>query len=216
MKIITFVTQKGGTGKTTLAASLGVAAQEAGERVYLIDMDPQGSLTAWGSRRQADTPDVDRTTPDKLTAALTALEKAGYTLVIIDTQGVDTPATSAAMRSSDLALIPARASVLDIEAAKPTMSALARIGRPYAFVLNHCAAGRAARMQDAARALSLLGVLAEPFIVQRADHMDALAFGLGVTEHDTNGKAAAELRELWTWVNRKMEGKAHGQAKSVA
>ena len=61
-----------------------------------------------------------------------------------------------------------------------------------------------------------LGVLAEPFIVQRADHMDALAFGLGVTEHDTNGKAAAELRELWTWVNRKMEGKAHGQAKSVA
>lgn len=216
MKIITFVTQKGGTGKTTLAASLGVAAHEAGERVYLIDMDPQGSLMGWGERREAEEPAVDRTSPDKLTAALTALEKAGYSLVIIDTQGMDTPATSAAMRSADLALIPARASLLDIEASKPTMAALTRLGRPYAFVLNHCAAGRASRMQDAARALSLLGVLAEPFVVQRTDHMDALAFGRGVTEHDTHGKAANEMRELWTWVKRKMEGKTHGKAARVA
>jgi chromosome partitioning protein len=216
MKVITFVTQKGGTGKTTLAASLGVAAEEAGERVYLIDLDPQGSLMGWGERRQAETPAVDQTTPDKLTAALTGLEKAGYSLVIIDTQGVDTAATSAAMRAADLAIIPARASVLDIEAAKPTMAALTRLGRPYAFVLNHCAAGRASRMQDAGRALSLLGVLAEPFVVQRTDHMDALAFGLGVTEHDTHGKAAREIRELWMWVRRKMEGKAHGKAARVA
>ena len=211
MKVIAFMTQKGGTGKTTLAASVGVAAQEAGERVYLIDLDPQGSLASWGERREADAPAVDRTTPDKLTGALVGLEKAGYTLAIIDTQGVDSAATSAAMRASDLALIPARASALDLEAAKPTMAALARLNRVYAFVLNQCPAGRTARMQDAGRALSLLGVLAQPFIAQRADHMDAIALGLGVSEYDPHGKAADEVRQLWTWIKRKMEGKTHGQ-----
>ena len=101
MKVIAFMTQKGGTGKTTLAASIGVAAQEAGERVFLIDLDPQGSLASWGERREADTPGVDRIGPDKLSAALMGLEKAGYTLAIIDTQGVDSPATAAAMRTAE-------------------------------------------------------------------------------------------------------------------
>jgi chromosome partitioning protein len=48
MKIITLTTQKGGTGKTTLATSLAVAAMEAGETVAAFDLDPQGSLARWG------------------------------------------------------------------------------------------------------------------------------------------------------------------------
>ena len=127
MKVIAFLTQKGGTGKTTLAASVGVAAQQAGERVFLVDLDPQGSLASWGDRRDAEAPAVDKISPDKLSAALVGLEKAGYTLTIIDTQGVDTAATAAAMRSADLSLIPARPSALDIEAARPTMGSLSRL-----------------------------------------------------------------------------------------
>ena len=216
MKVISFVTQKGGTGKTTLAASFAVAAHEAGERVFMIDMDEQGSLMGWGERRQADEPAVDRTAPDKLPAVLTALQKAGYSLVVIDTQGNDSAGNSAAMRSADLCLIPATPSVLDIEAAKPTVGALTRLGRPYAFVLNRCAAARVVRMQDAARAVSLLGALAEPLMVQRADHVDAMGFGLGVTEHDPAGKAADEARKLWSWAKNRMKDKNHGQAARVA
>ena len=52
MRIVAMVNQKGGSGKSTLAACLAVAAQEAGERVFLIDMDPQKSLLKWGHRRQ--------------------------------------------------------------------------------------------------------------------------------------------------------------------
>jgi chromosome partitioning protein len=216
MKIIAFLTQKGGTGKTTLAASVGVAAQEAGERVFLIDLDPQGSLASWGDRRDAEAPAVDKISPDKLSAALVGLEKAGYTLAIIDTQGVDTAATAAAMRSADLSLIPARPSALDIEAARPTMGSLSRLNRAFAFVLNQIPAGRSSRIQDASRALALLGVLAPANIVQRNDHQDAIAYGLGVTEHDPHGKAAEEIRQLWQWIKRKMEGKLHGEASSVA
>ena len=49
MRVVALVNQKGGSGKSTLAACLAVAAQEAGERVFLIDMDPQKSLLKWGS-----------------------------------------------------------------------------------------------------------------------------------------------------------------------
>jgi chromosome partitioning protein len=149
---------------------------------------------------------VDRTTPAALDAALTALCTAGYSLAILDTAGIDSAATVAAMRAADLALIPARPSLADIEATRPTFSALAQLGRPYAFVLNQCAphpkSGRAA---DAAKALKLLGALALPLIALRADHQDAFAFGLGVTEHDPNGKAADEVRRLWQWANRRMK-----------
>lgn len=204
------MTQKGGTGKTTLAASVAIAAQEDGERVFLIDLDPQGSLTSWGERREADTPPVDRITPDKLAAAIQALEAEGYTLAIVDTAGIDSAATSAAMLAATLSLIPARPSALDIEAARPTMAALSRLQRPFAFIINQITAGRSTRPLDASRALGLLGVLSPVMIAQRADHLDAIALGMGVTEFQPNGKAADEIRQLWAWVKKRMEGKNHG------
>ena len=47
MHTIALLTQKGGAGKTTLAASLAVAAAMAGEKVIALDLDPQGSLARW-------------------------------------------------------------------------------------------------------------------------------------------------------------------------
>jgi chromosome partitioning protein len=81
------------------------------------------------------------------------------------------------MRVSDVTLVPCRPSTLDIEAARPTLAALMRLGRSYALILNAYPPGRSARMADAGRALPLLGVLADPPIVQRTDHVDALGLG---------------------------------------
>ena len=209
MKTIAFVNSKGGTGKSTLAAAVGVAAEATGEKVFMIDLDPQGSLSAWGERRKADTPAVDRIAPDRLPAAIAGLAAGGYTLAIIDTPGLDTPATAAAMRAADLSLIPARASTLDLEATRPTLAALARLNRAYAFVLNSCPAGRSGRIADASRALSLLGVLA-PVMVQRMEHVDAVGLGLGVTE--LGGKAADETSALWIWIKQRISINEQTQA----
>jgi chromosome partitioning protein len=205
LRTITLVNSKGGAGKSTLCAALGVAAEAAGERVFLIDMDPQASLLAWGERRRGrgeKPPPVDRIAPDRLRPAIAGLAANGYTLAVIDTPGIDTPATAEAMIAADLNLIPARASTLDLEAMRPTLTALARLNRPYAFVLNACPAGKSGRIADATRALSLLGVLA-PVMVQRMEHVDALGLGLGVTEMD--GKAGDEARALWTWIKGRMD-----------
>lgn len=211
MRTITLVTQKGGAGKTTIGASLAVAASEAGEKVVALDLDPQGSLAAWGETRTADAPSVDRLGPDRLTdlpAILKALAERGFTLAILDTAGVASTAGNLAMQAADLALIPARPSRLDLQATMPTIEALMRLEMRdrFAFVLNQCPAGRNARAAEAAAGLGMFGVLAEPALTQRADHQDALASGQGVTEYATDGKAAEEIRALWVWADRKMKG----------
>ncbi|MCC0808708.1 AAA family ATPase [Methylobacterium sp. W2] len=211
MRTLTLVTQKGGAGKTTLAASLAVAAAEAGERVIALDLDPQGSLGTWGDMRTADAPAVDRIGPDQLgslAAILKALDGEGYTLAILDTAGVSSTGGNLAMQVADLALIPARPSRLDLHATMPTIETLMRLEMRdrFAFVLNQCPAGRSSRATEAANGLGMFGVLAEPALTQRADHQDALAAGQGVTEYASEGKAADEVRALWAWADRKMKG----------
>ena len=57
MHTIVVNSQKGGSGKTTLCAHLSVQAQRAGDgEVFLIDTDPQGTLTTWHEKREAEAP----------------------------------------------------------------------------------------------------------------------------------------------------------------
>lgn len=211
MRTLTLVTQKGGVGKTTLAASLAVAAAQAGEKVVALDLDPQGSLGAWGDTRTADSPAVDRLPAERLgelPAILVALKAEGYTVAILDTAGVSSTGGNLAMQAADLALVPARPSRLDLQATMPTIETLMRLGMRdrFAFALNQCPPGRSSRATEAASGLSMFGVLAEPPLAQRADHQDAIAAGQGVTEFAPDGKAAEEIRALWAWVDRKMKG----------
>jgi chromosome partitioning protein len=212
MRTLTLVTQKGGAGKTTLAASLAVAAAEAGERVAALDLDPQGSLASWGDTRTADDPAVDRIDADQLPSLqqiLGALKGQGYTLAILDTAGFESTTGNLAMRAADLCLIPARPSRLDLQATLPTIETLMRLDMRdrFAFILNQCPPGRSARATEAANGLSMFGILAEPLVTQRADHQDALAAGQGVTEYAKEGKAAEEVRALWNWIARKVKEK---------
>ena len=89
MIVITVASRKGGSGKSTLTSSLAVAAHEAGERVFVIDMDPQRSLVKWAEMRGVDDVPVSAVTPGRLPATLAALEKNGFTLAIIDTAGAE-------------------------------------------------------------------------------------------------------------------------------
>lgn len=201
MDVLALVTQKGGTGKSSLAVSLAVAAAERGLKVAILDTDPQGTAASWHERRRAEAPEVAALSWSALSSRLHALDRAGTDLAVIDTPGSDSHATTAAIREAHLCLLPVRPSVADIEAARPTIRELGDRGKAFAFVLNQCpVGGRTARTANAVRALQLISPVADATLALRADHMDALACGLGVTEHDPRGKAAAEIRDLLDWV----------------
>lgn len=218
MKTLAFVTQKGGAGKSTLAASLAVAAQEAGETVAILDLDPQGSIEMWASKREADTPAIDSLDAQmvgQLPDILPKLAQKGYSLVILDTAGVDTASTRTAMQNADLSVIPCRPTAMDIRATKATHEAAVKLGKPFMFVLNQCPPQpNNSRAAEAKAGLSLWGVLAEPLIIQRAAQQDAFASSMGVTEYEPNGKAAQEVRTLWVNLKAQMEGTHNGKAKT--
>jgi cellulose biosynthesis protein BcsQ len=109
MRVVSFVTQKGGSGKSTTAASIAVAAFQQGRRVFMLELDRQGTLSDWAdARRAGEGPEFERIDAMALDKALATLKEAGYDIAIVDTPGVDSPATVAAMRAADLCLVPCR------------------------------------------------------------------------------------------------------------
>jgi chromosome partitioning protein len=202
--VLALVTQKGGSGKSTLAVGLAVAALENGERVAFVEADPQGTISKWKERRGNAYPSVVRVAdPAELEGALFRLQAQGIWLAIVDTAATNNALAMRAIARADLCLIPARPSPADIEASIPTLAAIRRLNRRFAFVLNQTPP-RGCRLSEAATSLHSLGVLALPYVGQRNDHQDALGAGLGVTEFAQEGRASEEIRELWRWVLRKL------------
>ena len=211
MKAITFVTQKGGSGKSTLCISLAVAAQEAGRSVCILEMDRQATVTDWAEHRRADTPEVAQIDATQLDDIMARLRSSAFDYVFIDTPGVDTPGSLAAIRAADLCVIPCRPTPADLRAFKPTLAAIYRLEKRFAFVLNQTPP-RSYRVRDASDGLAVLGVLPDVNIVMRNDHQDALGMGQGVTEYNPIGQAAAEIRRLWAWVAKRSQGMPHVKA----
>ena len=212
MYTIVLATQKGGSGKSTLAIGLALAATEAGHNVRLIETDQQGTLSNWQSRRGIAEPIVETVYgASDIEQRLEALDRGGVTVTIIDTAGGLSAATTAAIRYCDLCLIPTRPSVADIEATGSTLSVARAWRKPFAYVLNQTPL-RGRRIDGATSALGddapfdLADVLAQPFIVMRNDHQDALAAGLGVGEYAPSGKSAEEIRGLWQWAEARLNG----------
>ena len=117
MHTIVLATQKGGRGKSTLAIGLALAARQAGYSVRLIETDPQGTLSNWQRRRTDAEPVVEPIYhASDIEPRLNMLAEGGLQLAIVDTAAGLSAATTAAIRYSDLCLIPTRPSVADIEA----------------------------------------------------------------------------------------------------
>ncbi len=222
MHTIAFVTQKGGSGKTTLAASLAEVAASTGERVIALDLDPQGSLIRWGERRRQTKArnnvvieSLERERVPRLREIIEGLANNGFTLAIFDTAGADTTAVRFVTELADLCLLPARPTRLDIEAAAATFRAVFLAKRRAAFVLNQCPPTyRSTRASQAAKSLASLGVLAEPMLSTRMDFQDAIAAGLGVLEYARAGMAAQEIATLWQWSQTQFAKVASGDKQT--
>jgi chromosome partitioning protein len=207
MQTIALVSRKGGTGKSTLAVGLAVAAMEAGHKVCLLEADPLGTVSNWRRRRTTTEPSVESIHDGyALFHRVQALAQRGFTLTIVDTAGGWSDASTGAMAAADLCLIPTRPSPADIDAAAPTLAAVRESRKPFAFVLNQVQArttrlnGAAGSLGKRAIELNMSHVLALPAIVLRNDQQDALGLGLGVTEYAPRGKSAEEIRALWRWI----------------
>lgn len=208
MKVLGLLARKGGAGKTTLAIHFAVMAQQAGRRVLLVDLDPQRSSAGWWRARDADTPQLVETEPGKLQSILDAARTDGVDLVVLDTRpSVEADAVQVAMLS-DVIVVPTRPAILDLRAILETLN-IVKGSRKAHVVLNACPASRgtveASAATEARQALKAFGVPVAPTtITQRAAFSHALVGGLAATEAEPRGKAAAEIRALWRYIEKEL------------
>jgi chromosome partitioning protein len=213
MRVISFVTQKGGAGKTTLSVNCAVAAERGGRKTLILDLDEQGSAESWYQVRDAETPRLVKIGAWKLPEAMAAAKAGGYQLVIIDTPGRDEPSVNAAVRAADFVVIPCRPTPVDMKATPPTVETVNRLKKPSFLVLTQTPP-RGERVREAETALATLGVVCPVRIVARAAYQDAHGAGLGVLEFDPEGKASAEIDQLWRWMTKKVEKMTYAQSET--
>ena len=211
MQTIVLATEKGGSGKTTLAIGLALAAIHAGHTVRLIETDAQGTLSNWQSRRPYAEPIVEPIyAAGDFEQRLQSLDREGITLAIIDTAGGVGAVTNAAIRYADFCLI-RRVEHCRYRATASTLDGPRRTGRsPSSSIRRRSAASasptRPLRLGE--EAAPRAGVVATPFCVMRNDHQDEIRAGLAVNEYAAASKSADESRGLWQWVEARLSAGA--------
>jgi chromosome partitioning protein len=195
--VITVAQQKGGAGKTTLAAHLA-AALAAERRVVLLDIDPQRSLARWHALRTArGRGDIALSDLSgwRLAAELDRLRRTYDVLIVDSPPQIDADARYA-VRGADLVLVPVQPSPPDLWAAEGTLKLAADEKRRARLVLNRVpASGTLRRLTEAEIARRDFPRLTAT-IGNRAAFAGAFASGLGITESAPRSVAAAELRAL--------------------
>ncbi len=216
MLVLAFASQKGGCGKTTLAAHVAVQAERRGAGpVAVIDTDPQGSLADWWNERVDDYPAFAHTYVSRLVQDLHRMRSAGVKLLVIDTPPAITSTIEQVIQVADLVAIPTRPSPHDLRAAGATVDLVEYCNKPLVFVING-ATPRARITAEAAIALSQHGTVAPVTLHQRTDFAASMIDGRTVMELDENCPSAVEIAQLWDYLSDRLDklsasaGQEHG------
>jgi chromosome partitioning protein len=141
LKTIVITSQKGGSGKTTLAAHLAVEAERAGDApVWLIDTDQQATLSQWHDRREQETPQRAEMPFARLADGLADIGRRGAAYCFIDTAPTISDQTAAIINLADLVLIPVRPSPADLWSVSETIELVKAAGKPFLFVITQAKA----------------------------------------------------------------------------
>jgi len=204
MDTIALITQKGGSGKTTLTLSLAVAAVLEGRTTLVIDLDTQGTACSWHDRRKAagkgEGPIVIDAQPHRLAETLKQARANGVDIVFIDTPPRAADAALIAARAADLVIVPARPQMYDLETIPVTREILAVAGNKKAMVVLNSVPPVGERHAQSHEALKNWQIPICPFTLgNRVAFGDAGAFGLTAQEYEPKGKAADEVQKIYTF-----------------
>ena len=200
-KIITIAQQKGGAGKTTIAANLGVALALQGNKVVFLDTDPQGSLGQWFMAREEllgpDVNDLEFRTASAWGARYEANNlKKNNDFVIIDTppkMGID---GRPSIEVADVVVIPFMPSQLDLWATEPTLDLVKGEKKPTLLVLNRASVRNKITGKVLCKMSETENQCTKTIVGNRVIFADTMGRGLSVLEKQKTGPAALEIYNL--------------------
>lgn len=208
-KVITIAQQKGGAGKSTVAAHLAVAWARSRKLVAVVDIDPQASLSTWFERR------LERFGEDEVdiewydfsgwrTGREVQKVASENDIVIIDTPPHAETEARIAVRAADLVVIPTQPSPLDVWATLPTVELAAREKSPALLVLNRVPPRANLTAQMITRLGSFPIRVARNTLGNRIAFADSMAGGRTALESRPSSVAAKEVRALARELFRKV------------
>ncbi len=202
-KVITIAQQKGGAGKTTVAAHLAVALSQRGKRVAIVDIDPQGSLTQWHKLRE------ERFGEGYTGLTFAALSgwrvgsevarlRRNHDIIIIDSPPHTETEARTAIRSADYIIVPVQPSPTDLWATKATLDLAKAEKIPVRVVLN--------RVNSSSRLAETISKelpdLAKSTLGNRVLFASSLMEGRCATEVAPSSPAALEIKAFAEEINR--------------
>jgi len=200
MIVLAVIAQKGGVGKSMLARSLAVQGLIDGRKTAILDADPQGTVVAWGRRRQLAAPTVIALEDRTIEAAIRDLTARGADLVLIDTPPHSQPIINMAAAAADAALLVTGPYPEDLEQVGVAAAILQALRLPAGIILNKTPP-KAAALSLARAALTAFKMPICPVaLTQLVSHPYASAEGLSAQEREPDSKGAAELAEAWAWI----------------
>ena len=214
MKVWAFVSQKGGSGRSTLCTQEAAYGCQIGERVVIIDLDVQGSASAWHEARgMGESPGVVKCVPSKLVKLVEAIREHNLaTIVMIDTPPHTDETSVAAIQAADLVICPLRYGLFDEKSLTDTIALieLSKSKGRAIGVVNAIRTGRAAikDYQQVASRIERYGIrVAAQYICDRRVYVEAIAKGKGVTERHAKrpDEATKEIQALWAELNETPE-----------
>ncbi len=202
-KVITIAQQKGGAGKTTVAAHLAVAWSQRGKRVAIVDIDPQGSLSHWHKIRE------ERFGEGYTGLTFAALSgwrvgsevarlRRNHDIIIIDSPPHTETEARTAIRSADFIIVPVQPSPTDLWATKATLELAKAENIPVRVILNRVSASSKLAPLIAAE----LPDLAKSTLGNRVLFASALMEGRSATEVAPGSLAAIEVKSLSEEITR--------------
>lgn len=206
-RIITIAQQKGGSGKTTLAANLGVMLSRAGQRVAFLDTDPQGSLGRWFlTRHEAGlTGGMDFSTASAWGVGFECSKLRNQADVII----IDTPPKvdgdlRPALREADLVLVPVASSQLDVWATEGVLDLARRCDRTPIVIINRIRPNTRLASEVLAAVEGLGTEVAGPTLGNRVAYAETLGKGLAGIEGVRSPVIQDELEALLAFVQSRL------------
>ncbi|MEO1489483.1 MAG: ParA family partition ATPase [Pseudomonadota bacterium] len=201
MPTIAITSQKGGSGKTTLAVHIATRAAGAGYESAVVDTDPQATAAAWSDWRGDFLPVVVTAPPARLTRTIVSAKNNGVDFVVIDSAPHADAAAREAIKRADIVLIPTKPRAFDLAALEPIADLVSFAKKPAYVVLNAVPAGATVLAESAREAAREMGLEICPVeLGDRAAFHRSSAKGETATEVEPDGKAASEINALWDWL----------------
>ncbi|MDY7099147.1 MAG: ParA family partition ATPase [Pseudomonadota bacterium] len=204
--VIAIASQKGGSGKTTLAVHIATRAAAAKYESCVIDTDPQATAAAWSDWRGDFLPVVVTSPPARLGRTIESAKKNGVDFVVIDTPPHADAAAREAIKAADIVLIPTKPRAFDLAALEPVADLVSFAKKPAFVVLNSVPSGATVLTQEAREAAQEMGFDICPVeLGDRAAFHRSVAKGDTATEMKPESKAAKEIESLWKWLNKQLK-----------